>query len=344
MRRSDGTLPGLREQLSWPSERPFRILSIDGGGIRGIFPAAILAELEEQYLGGNCIGDQFDLIAGTSTGGIIALALSIGIPASVILNLYMKHGGEIFPERSNIWGLRSARFLWELGHYRYRREPLEKLLAGIFVDRIFGEARRRLCIPAFDGFTEVHVFKTPHHPDFKKDWSEKMLTVALATAAAPTFFPVYADSARHFGDGGVWANNPSMIGLVDALSCYGINRRDVHIISLGCGDCDLKMTKNQIARGGIWHWKNIISSAMHLQSQNATGQAGLLVGRDQLIRLNAVMPINDAIEMDDYRRAHDELPDIAVRQVAEFGELIRAKFLWGAADPYQAFYGPRLSS
>lgn len=100
LRRSSGTLQGLREQLPWPEGKPFRILSIDGGGIRGILPASILAKVETQYLGGKSAGDYFDLITGTSTGGIIALGLSIGKTAQSILNLYVNHGKEIFPPPS----------------------------------------------------------------------------------------------------------------------------------------------------------------------------------------------------------------------------------------------------
>src|SRR5690242_20691333 len=94
-RRFSGTLQGLRKPLPWPEGKPFRILSIDGGGIRGILPAAILTEIETRYLGGRCVGDYFDMITGTSTGGIIALGLSIGKTAKTILNLYMQHGAEV---------------------------------------------------------------------------------------------------------------------------------------------------------------------------------------------------------------------------------------------------------
>ncbi|QUL39078.1 patatin-like phospholipase family protein [Erythrobacter sp. JK5] len=96
-RRSDGTLVEQRVQLPWPTDKPFRILSIDGGGIRGILPAALLAEFESRHLDGRSAGEYFDLIAGTSTGGIIALGLSIGMRASEILKLYLDHGEAIFP-------------------------------------------------------------------------------------------------------------------------------------------------------------------------------------------------------------------------------------------------------
>src|SRR5437762_1563102 len=78
-RRSDGAIQTRRERLPWPSDRPFRILSIDGGGICGILPAAVLAELERRFLNGYSISQYFDMVAGTSTGGIIALALGVGM-------------------------------------------------------------------------------------------------------------------------------------------------------------------------------------------------------------------------------------------------------------------------
>jgi patatin-like phospholipase/acyl hydrolase len=342
-RRSSGTLQTLREQLPWPEGRPFRILSIDGGGIRGILPASILTELEQRFLKGDSIGNHFDMIAGTSTGGIIALGLSMGLPASTILELYVEHGAEVFPELK--WDLLSLRSGWRsvrgLRHHTFSPAPLKTHLDKIFEKRILGQAVRRLCVPSFDGFTEVNVFKTPHHRDYKKDWREEFVTVAMATAAAPTFFPVYKDRGRFFADGGVWANNPVMIALVDALVCYQLQRRQVFILSLGSGDSEIRITKNQILKGGLWHWRDVISSAMHLQSQNANGQAGLLIGRDQLIRLNAPAMPESSIRMDDYARSNSELPLIAKRLVDEHGDLIRERFLYNPTEEYPAFYGPR---
>jgi uncharacterized protein len=245
LRRSSGTLHGLREQLQWPEGRPFRILSIDGGGVRGILPAAILARLEERHLGGASAGDYFDLITGTSTGGIIALGLAIGKTAKSILDLYMMRGEEVFP--SLTWDFMKLRACWRFirsfHHHSYNSDALRRYLHDFFGDITLGETRRRLCIPSFDGFTEVYIFKTPHHPDYKLDWHEQALTVAMATAAAPTYLPVYRDRGRFFADGGVWANDPIMIGLVDALSCNKLDRRQVHILSLGTGDSEIRITK-----------------------------------------------------------------------------------------------------
>jgi uncharacterized protein len=345
-RRSSGTHQGLRKPLPWPEDKPFRILSIDGGGIRGILPAAILTELETRYLGGQCVGDYFDMIAGTSTGGIIALGLSVGKTAKTILNLYMERGPDVFPASRQNRVAKAWRFIQNTQHHLYDADKLKGPLGNIFGSLTIGQSLRRLCIPTFDHFTEVNVFKTPHHPDYKIDWKEDMVTVAMATAAAPIYFPVYKSGQRMFADGGVWANNPVMIGLVDALACYEIQRRQVFILSLGTGDTEIAFTQGQILHGGFWHWYDIISSAMHLQSQNADGQAGLLVGRDQLFRLNAPRPASgkEPIELDDYARASAELPKIAAQLVDSNGHSIRDRFLSGPAEPFDAYYGPRLSA
>ena len=91
-RRSSGTLKRRRVPLPWPEDRDFRILSIDGGGIRGIYPATFLAGLEERYLGGASVAQYFDLIAGTSTGGVIAIGLATGLKAANLLALYIDRG------------------------------------------------------------------------------------------------------------------------------------------------------------------------------------------------------------------------------------------------------------
>lgn len=346
MRRSDGILQQQREQLPWPADRPFRILAIDGGGIRGILPASVLAEVERELLSGRSAGDYFDLIAGTSTGGIIALALASGLPASSILELYLDHGEEIFPpvKRPFVWLKRAHYGTRTLLHYRYNREPLERHVHEVFQDQLLGSATRRLCIPSFDGFTEVNVFKTPHHPDFERDWKEQMVTVALATSAAPTFFSIYKNDNRRFADGGVWANNPVMIGLVDALTCYRIDRRQIHILSLGCAESEMLMTKKQVSFGGLWHWREIISSAMHLASQNALGQADLLIGRDSLLRIDAPLSSSNPIELDDFKRSKDELLPLGVELARANLQRVQAEFFADPAFPYKAYYGPREGS
>lgn len=337
-KRSSGALKQRRVPLPWPEDRDFRILSIDGGGIRGIYPASFLAGLEERFLGGASIAPYFDLIAGTSTGGILALGLASGLTAAELRDLYIERGCEIFPPtRKDPIGT-ARRWFWSFYKYfsyRYDRTALMRVLSDTFGNQRFGEAQNRLCIPSFDGrYGEVYVFKTPHHPDYRNDAKEKMTQVGAATSAAPTFFRPLEDSGYTFIDGGVWANNPVMVALVDALSCFTVPRESIRILSLGCGDEPYTVGKMKTRVGGMLAWKDIFYGAMRLQSLDALGKAGLLIGADKIVRVNA--PTSEKkIELDDWSRAVEELPGDADSALGEFGDAVGSIFLQELAAPYQ---------
>ncbi|HRD68115.1 MAG TPA: CBASS cGAMP-activated phospholipase [Candidatus Competibacter sp.] len=308
-RRSDGTRHTLRPVQPWPEDKPFRILSIDGGGILGLLPSLVLAEIEDRFLDGQPIGPYFDLIAGTSTGGIIALALGQEKRAKDISNLYLERGERIFPPGNRL--TRTLRRLRQWAIYAYDRDALENELRREFGSRRLGTSKIPLCIPAFEGrYGEPYIFKTPHHPDYTLDQHETLVDIALSTAAAPTYFAGLKRNGYIFTDGGIWANNPIMIGLVDALTCFDIQRRQVHILSLGCGQESFRLGLFQNMGGFLFWAKTFKRAAMKAQSHNALGQAGLLVGRDHLLRIDAPES-NRPIEMDDVCRAISELPNVA---------------------------------
>lgn len=330
-RRSDGTLQIRRARQPWPEGKPFRILSIDGGGICGILPASVLAELEGRYLGGASVARHFDMIAGTSTGGIIALGLAHGRTAAEIRDIYVERGANIFPPPSRIERL--VRLVRRSHRYVYKREHLEEELLRIFGDAPLGDARTRLCIPAFEGrHGEPWIFKTPHHPDYRRDRVERMVKVGLSTAAAPTYFEALPNNGYVMVDGGLWANNPVMNALVDALACFELDRAQVEILSLGCGETSFKVDQNK-ARGGMIQWRGVISAAMRAQSMNALGQTYLLVGKDRVMRVDAPESPNP-IALDDHRRARAELPAMARSLVEGTGREIARVFLSSEAQPY----------
>jgi uncharacterized protein len=176
-----------------PETKRFRILSLDGGGIKGTFTASVLSELERST--GRKIADHFDLIAGTSTGGIIALGLGLGIPAEQILQFYKEQGPKIFPNITAQQKLSlNIRHLWEP---KYSAEQLREGLRGVFGEKRVKEAKCRLLIPAYDVVAgRVFMFKTRHHPRFIFDEEAFAVEIALATAAAPTFFKQATVSAH----------------------------------------------------------------------------------------------------------------------------------------------------
>lgn len=308
-RRSDGTLYQERQKLPWPADRPFRILSIDGGGIKGILPATILTHLEDSLPPGQGVASHFDMIAGSSTGGIIAIGIALGVPAKDILELYLTKGGRIFPSAPWIFRKLGRRIgaLRQVVQRRYDPSVLDHELARIIGGRSLGEAKCRLVIPAFDHNTEPCIFKTAHHPDYRRDWKENAVTVARATSAAPTFLEGLEHAGRHFWDGGVFANNPIMMAVVDALACYDISRCNIHVLSIGCATDKPSLTKGHL-KAGLWGWRNAHAVASSLQNHDAIGQAGLLIGRDRLLRVDADLPYS--IEMDDYHTARHKLPEI----------------------------------
>src|SRR5438034_10409614 len=146
----------------------FRILSLDGGGIKGTFTASVAASLERMT--GKRLVDYFDLITGTSTGGIIALGLGLGLGAEEILRFYCERGPQIFPTTGlhrPLHGLRHVFFP------KHSQDTLRKSLADVFGPRKLGESKCRLVIPSYDcNAGRIQVFKTAHHERFRQDYGK----------------------------------------------------------------------------------------------------------------------------------------------------------------------------
>jgi uncharacterized protein len=226
----------------------FQVLSLDGGGILGIFTAALLAGLERDL--GRPVLSHFDLVVGTSTGGIIAAGLGAGMAAGELADLYASEMKTIFP------GPRRLRPVRQLVRPKYRAGGLESLLRRVFGDKILGESRVPLVIPSFDlGENRVYLFKTPHHERLRRDWKVPFWQVAMATSAAPTFFPAFCLPSDHVRliDGGVWANNPAVVGVAEAVSIFGQPLDSIRVLSLGT-TADPRARKRRLDNGGLLQW------------------------------------------------------------------------------------------
>jgi hypothetical protein len=205
--------------------KQFKVLSIDGGGIKGLYSAKILSLLEADLrrLHGDAarIVDYADLICGTSTGGLIALGLALRIPAETICHFYEAHGPEIFKGSQG----RLALLRQTLFGGKFSDEPLRKALNELLQNRTIGDSECLLCIPTYDYTHGTYgVFRFDHKEgNLSRHNSLPMVDVALATSAAPTFFPLAQIEQEHntqYVDGGVWANNPSLVGLTEAISYF----------------------------------------------------------------------------------------------------------------------------
>ncbi|HJW73085.1 MAG TPA: patatin-like phospholipase family protein [Geothrix sp.] len=241
---------------------PFRILSIDGGGIRGLIPALVLAELERQT--GRPIAECFDLIAGTSTGGILALGLAApgesGRPryaARDLADLYLKEGARIFDESpwqhfTNPMGLRAA---------KYPPEGIEGVLAQYFGETRLKDALVEVLVTAYDLEQRDAFFYRRQRAREDGRYDVPMRVAARATSAAPTYFePALVQWPQErdvLVDGGVFANNPAMCAYADArqLLCReGRPSDDLLLVSLGTGLYS-KPYRYEEARGwGVAGW------------------------------------------------------------------------------------------
>ncbi len=285
-----------------------RLLSIDGGGILGTFPAAFLAGIERHLP--KPIGSYFDLIAGTSTGGIIAIGLAMGLRASELLDLYVNRGPEIFGQDHGAFVnclLRKARGVRQAVLQKYDSEPLQGVLEEVLGNRRIGDASTRLLVPAWNPVARsVYVYKTAHHPRLRNDYKCLAVDAAMATAAAPTFFRqhVTQDSAG-LTDGGTWANNPTALVVVEAITTLGWSRDSLHVLSLGCLDETYTIRKGA---GVGTLGSRIIKLFMDGQSHGAMGIAKLLTGheheREAIHRIDHPVPLN-TFKMDDARVIQD---------------------------------------
>ncbi|MDF3153248.1 CBASS cGAMP-activated phospholipase [Mesorhizobium sp. XAP10] len=320
--------------MPWPPNKPFRILSLDGGGIRGVYAATLLARVEAAITNGRPIADYFDTIAGTSTGGIIALGLGLKKTASEIQDLYVKNGNQVFPE---FWSRHpNLKFVYQCFRVLHDHRVLERLLYSVFRDDRLGDSQARLVIPAFLGpKTEIAVLKTDHHYDFKQDYKMAAWEAARATSAAPAFFPGHGGDDYVFLDGGVWANNPIMAAVIDALSAYDISREQIEIFSIGTGNAPYEISKLAV-RGGFFNWLEIIKGAMFLTTDNAQAQATLLLGPEKILRLE---PTGEAaaIALDDWRSAVDNLVPLAKADFEAHRAEIAA-FFQEKVEPRHRFY------
>lgn len=248
-------------------------LSINGGGIRGVIPASILSSIE--LITGQPAAKTFDLIAGTSTGGIIAIGLGLGIPATTLADLYLERGSDIF---SKPWWRR----LLPLSRARYGSEGLRKALKDTFADAKFGDAQTKLLIPTYD-----QKLVAPYH---LKSWDPKDETifavdVGLATSAAPTYFP--ASGMNYYVDGGLVANNPTMNAFAAALNLWP--GEQIKVLNLGTGY--RVIPRRPIADGGLGEWApRLIDVLMSNSGADTKYMAEVCLGGNYLCLDDELLP------------------------------------------------------
>lgn len=276
----------------------YRVVSIDGGGIRGLVTTVLLQRIVatpglENFL------DSIDLIAGTSTGGLLALGIAKQLDLSVIRDLYVKKGPKIFDDS---W----LDDLVDLGKLRgadYDIKPLRRELKRLFGDATLGGLSKRVLITTFDLDNEAPVDRTwkpklfHNFPGPYNDTASLAVDVGLYTSAAPTYFP----SVDGYIDGGVYASNPAMCALAqtqDPRYNPTPSLDDVLLLSLGTG-MSLQYIKGKSHDWGYVQWiKPLISLMLDGTAGIADYQCRQML-RERYHRLAPVFPVGVTVPMDD---------------------------------------------
>jgi hypothetical protein len=283
-------LPLVRGRVS--DGLSFRILALDGGGIKGAFTASVLTTLERALDGP--VASQFDLIAGTSTGGILAIGLGMGLHPKDMLQFYRDRGPVVFPAMRlhSKWKSQLRSMLSPKYSQRVLSRELEQAYYHGAERKVLGDSFCRLVIPAYDAVGGVcHVFRTPHHGLLTSDKNTDAVEVALATAAAPTYFSSAVVknlvSNASFFDGGVWANCPAMAAIVEAVCYLGVPLDRIDVLSIGT--TEEPFTVKTMAHAGWARWgKTLIDLLMNAQVHSSVRHAQLLVGEPRFLRVNTV--------------------------------------------------------
>lgn len=234
----------------------FHILSLSGGGFFGLYSIAVLAALEQRAKAP--IATRFDLIAGTSVGGILGLGLAREIPAKDIQAALEQHGASIFSNRPAPKGQAQkwTDLFRALFGPKYASAPLRETIAEIVgKETRLGDLKHPCIVPAVN-LTKggPQVFKTDHHPDFKRDLYRKVVDVALATSAAPSYFPIAEVGDELFADGGLYANSPDLLALHEAEHFFRAPLADIRILSIGTTTTRFSFSHHAGRDFGILAW------------------------------------------------------------------------------------------
>ncbi|CAN0627231.1 Patatin [Burkholderia multivorans] len=284
---------------------PYRILSIDGGGLRGLIPLAILERLDEERPDWR---KNINMFAGTSTGGLIALGLAKGMSPSGLFDMYTTHGQEIFEH--SLW--HEFANAGDLIGPKYDSTNREKVFHAVLGDTCLkdylrdNDTKGHVCITAFDLKDAADVNRPTRNWKAKifhnipvaedtNDGAEPGYKVAMRTSAAPTYFASY----EHYVDGGVFANNPAMCALAQALDerlARPVSAAAIRMLSLGTG-----FTATFFDSDESWGLAQWATRLVDLLTDGVLGvadfQAQQLLGDKNYVRLT--VPLGERIPMDD---------------------------------------------
>jgi len=265
-------------------------LCITGGGFLGLFSAFYLAEVEKSI--GCPIASLFDLVAGTSIGGITALAIAAEIPLERVVSFFEEHGPTIFSSRrAPQSGIGRFSDLWKsVIKPKYSANPLRAAIDELFgTGTLLGDLKHPIVVPALNmtqGSTKV--FKTPHNSRFFNDWELTVLDVAMATSAAPTFFPIAEVRDELYVDGGLFANAPDLVAYHELTQFLDAKSSEIRMLSIGTTMAKYSLAHEDGVDYGSYKWMldaRLFSTMLSAQQQITEFMMSHILG-DRYIRID----------------------------------------------------------
>jgi patatin-like phospholipase/acyl hydrolase len=298
------TKPNLSDGTEPLPAQNFHILALSGGGFRGLFTAQILAQLE-RHAGARCC-DMFDFIAGTSIGGIIALGLSSGVSAVEIVEAITKMGPVIFDPRLRIfgWPVPLTSPLRPKFRTKFMADGLVEAVSSILKPNVAGQKLESLAtatvVVSFNHSRgRPEIFRS--YPGAQRPVSDDtILNAALATSAAPGYFPPRESRTGILIDGGMIANAPDLLALTDAMSDLRAPQRDIRLLSIGTASPNEQNPEVVKGNPGHYGWivhRRLVQATMAAQERLAVDQARILL-HDKYLRIDKTPPPNDSAALD----------------------------------------------
>lgn len=284
-----------------PADRPLRVLALSGGGFLGLYTAVVLEALEARA--GVPLARRFDLLAGTSIGGVLALALAFEVPMARLVRLFREHGPAVFSSRALPGG--AVGRLVDLGRSvlgpKYSGAALRTALQAEIGERRLADAPHPLVIPAVDvERCRTKVFKTPHAPASRGDSALRAVEVALAACAAPAYFPAVRIGRRLYADGGLYAVAPDQVALHEAEHFMGVDPDRVTMLSIGTATAHYRPAGGVHDDAGAVGWLadgRLVLTLLSVQQQHVQAMLEDRLG-ERYLRLDADWPPDAGLGID----------------------------------------------
>ena len=313
------------------TDRPLRVLSLAGGGFLGLYTAVVLEALEARA--GEPLARRFDLLAGTSIGGLLALALAYEIPMARLVRLFTEHGSAVFSNRALPSGVLSR--LLDLSRSvlgpKYSGKALREALQAEIGDKRLADALHPVVVPAVDvGLCQTKVFKTPHAPASQGDGSLRAVDVAMAACAAPGYFPSVRIGRHVYTDGGLFAVAPDQVALHELEHFMGVDPARVSMLSIGTATARYRPADGVRDDTGAVGWLSdgrLVLTLIAVQQQHVRAMMEARLG-DRYLRLDADWPPDAGLGIDvATRQAVDTLSALARKTLLDVDPHRLAAFL-----------------